>query len=134
MVSNPAPPTGGDGDGADAVAAETPTARVPVTGTNGRPPLHERLLDAEELDQLQVLRGAVEPSAPIHGTKEGLSDWPGMNQSTKYWGSRPHVLTTWANLTRRSPSISSSMGRRSKRSDMPMPRLSKWMTVAWRPK
>jgi uncharacterized protein (TIGR02677 family) len=45
---------------------ETPVAGVPAHGGIGRPHLHERLLDADELDQLQVLRAAVEPSAPIY--------------------------------------------------------------------
>jgi len=45
---------------------ETPVAGVPAPGGSGRPHLHERLLDADELDQLQVLRAAVEPSAPIY--------------------------------------------------------------------
>ena len=51
---------------ADPAAAEAPVAEGSAPGISGRPPLHERLLDAEELDQLQVLRGAVEPSAPIY--------------------------------------------------------------------
>jgi uncharacterized protein (TIGR02677 family) len=63
-VEGGTPPT--RDDGAEAVTADAPTARGSAPGTSGRPPLHERLLDAEELDQLQVLRGAVEPSAPIY--------------------------------------------------------------------
>src|SRR3974390_1648536 len=63
-VERGTPPT--RDEGTEAVSAEAPTARGSATGTSGRAPLHVRLLDAEELDQLQVLRGAVEPSAPIY--------------------------------------------------------------------
>jgi len=65
---DPPRPLGGDtGDTRAAIAvAGAGEADGPTGVISGRPPLHQRLLDAEELAQLQVLRGAVEPSAPIY--------------------------------------------------------------------
>jgi len=44
--------------------AGTPPAGSSSTRGSGRPALHQQLLEVGELDQLQVLRAAVEPSAP----------------------------------------------------------------------
>src|ERR1700691_1110802 len=55
----------GDTRAAIAVAGAGEADRA-MGAIGGRSPLQHRLLDAEELAQLQVLRGAVEPSAPIY--------------------------------------------------------------------